>query len=453
MQIDHMEPPRVAVIDDEPIVCREIKRTLEKDHCLVETFSEGESALRRMDQASFDLVVCDLMLPGADGLHVLRKTKERNPNTEFIIITGHSSVDSAIEAIQSGAFHYVTKPVKQAVLRALAGQALEKVRLVKEKEVLKKALYSQGRQKDLIGNSGAMQAVFRLIKKLSPLTCNVLIQGESGTGKELVAKALHFNGPRREMPFVPFNCGGFTEELIANELFGHEKGAFTGAVNIKIGLLEAAQRGTLFLDEIGEMPPSMQVKLLRFIQERSFLRVGGTRPVEVDVRIIAASNQNLLEAVKEKKFREDLYYRLNVVLISIPPLRQRLDDIPVFLGHVLARYSHAFGKEVTGVEPEVLDVLQNYPYPGNVRELENIVEHAVALADGRTIRLKDLPSDLQRFSVKSLDTRGRPSLEENERDYIRQVLIETNYQRAVTAQILKIPRTTLWRKMKRLGLD
>jgi len=448
-----MDPFRVALVDDDPIACREMKRSLQKDRYLVETFSDGESALNRMKQAPFDLVVCDLKLPGQNGLQVLRETKERHPNTEFIIVTGHSSVDSAIEAIQSGAFHYVTKPIKQAVLRALASKALEKVRLVKEKEVLKKALYEKGNQKEIIGHSSAMQEVFRLIEKLSPLTCNVLIQGESGTGKELVARALHFKGPRREMPFIPFNCGGFTEELIANELFGHEKGAFTGALNIKIGLLEAAHRGTLFLDEIGEMPPSMQVKLLRFTQERSFLRVGGTRPVEVDARIIAASNVNLSEAVKDKKFREDLYYRLNVVLITIPPLRQRPDDIPVFLHHFLSRCSQVLGKEIAGLAPEVLEVLQNYPYPGNVRELENIVERAVALADERTIRLKDLPSDLQRLSVKSLEPREWPSLEEKEREYIRRVLMETDDQKALAAQILKIPRTTLWRKLKKHGLD
>jgi two-component system, NtrC family, response regulator AtoC len=449
---DRMEPFRVAVIDDEPIACREMKRALQKDHYLVETFPDGESALSRMNRISFDLVVCDLKLPGENGLQVLRRTKERSPDTEFIMVTGHSSVDSAIEAIQSGAFHYVNKPVRQAELRALVGKALEKVRLVREKEALKKALYSQGMEKEIIGHSPAMQEVFSLIQKLSPLTCNVLIQGESGTGKELVARALHFNGPRREMPFLPFNCGGFTEELIANELFGHEKGAFTGAANIKIGLLESAQKGTIFLDEIGEMPLSMQVKLLRFIQERSFLRVGGTRPVVVDVRIIAASNQSLLDAVKEKKFREDLYYRLNVVPISIPPLRQRLDDIPVLLRRFLSRYSHAFGKEITGAEPEVMEVLQNYPYPGNVRELENIVERAVALAEDSTIRLRDLPSDLQAFTVKSLETHRWPSLEEAEREYIRRVLIETKYQKSLAAKILKIPRTSLWRKMKRMGL-
>jgi two-component system, NtrC family, response regulator AtoC len=453
MEMVRMDPFRVALVDDDPIACREMKRSLQKDRYLVETFSDGESALNRMKQAPFDLVVCDLKLPGQNGLQVLRETKERHPNMEFIIVTGHSSVDSAIEAIQSGAFHYVTKPIKQAVLRALASKALEKVRLVKEREILKKALYEKGNQKEIIGHSSAMQEVFRLIEKLSPLTCNVLIQGESGTGKELVARALHFKGPRREMPFIPFNCGGFTEELIANELFGHEKGAFTGALNIKIGLLEAAHRGTLFLDEIGEMPPSMQVKLLRFTQERSFLRVGGTRPVEVDARIIAASNVNLSEAVKDKKFREDLYYRLNVVLITIPPLRQRPDDIPVFLHHFLSRCSQALGKEIAGLAPEVLDVLQNYPYPGNVRELENIVERAVALADERTIRLKDLPSDLQRLSVKSLEPRDWPSLEEKEREYIRRVLMETDDQKALAAQILKIPRTTLWRKLKKHGLD
>lgn len=445
--------PRIAVVDDEPIACREIKRGLEKGHYLVETFRDGESALKKMNRTFFDLVICDLKLPGLSGLQVLNETKKRHPQTEVIIITAYSTVETAIDAIRAGAFHYVTKPFKMEELRSLASRALERVQLVKEKEALKKALFSQPQYQDLIGHSRPMQEIFHLIKKVSSLNCNVLIQGESGTGKELVARALHFQGLRKEYPFISFNCGGFADELIANELFGHEKGAFTGALETKIGLLEAAHKGTIFLDEIGAMPPSMQVKLLRFVQERTLLRVGGIKPIPVDVRLIAATNQDLREAVDKGKFREDLYYRLKVVVISLPPLRERKDDIPLLIRRFLAKYSRGFGKEVSRVEPEAMEVLLNYPFPGNVRELENIIERAVALTDGPTIGTRDLPSDLQRLSIRNLEDQDWPSLEEKEREYIQQVLIKTQYKKQAAAQILRIPRTTLWRKMKRLGLS
>ena len=447
-----MDRPRVAVIDDEAIVCRELKRFLEEDQCLVETFAEGKAALARMRRVPFDLALCDLRLPGQSGLEVLRKIKTRHPRTEVIIITGYSSVDAAIEAIRSGAFHFVTKPVKAAEIRSLAGRAIEKVRLVKERETLKEALFSRGPAAEIIGHSQPMQEVFRLIEKVSPLTCNVLIQGESGTGKEMVASAIHFRGPRREGAFVSFNCGGFSEELIANELFGHEKGAFTGATERKIGLLEAAHQGTVFLDEIGEMPPTMQVKLLRFVQERNVRRVGGIKPVPVDVRLISASNQDLGQAVKEKTFRQDLFYRLNVVMISLPPLRLRRDDILPLAKHFLKKYSAAFGKSVTRLDPEALDILLQYPFPGNVRELENIVERSVALAEESTLHTRDLPPDLQQLSISRMDAQEWPSMEEKEREYIEQVLIKTHHNKAQAARILKIPRTTLWRKMKKLGL-
>jgi DNA-binding NtrC family response regulator len=443
--------PRVAVVDDEAIVCREIKRGLEKDRYLVETFLAGEPALNRMSQIPFDLVLCDLMLRDQSGLEVLKTIKDRFPQTEVIIITGYSSIDTAIEAIQAGAFHYVTKPLKMAGLKALAARAIEKVYLVKEKETLKKALNSQSRHPKIIGQSPLMQEVFHLIDKVASLLCNVLIHGESGTGKEMVAQAIHFQGPRRDQPFMSFNCGGFTEELIANELFGHEKEAFTGAADTKIGLLEAAHMGTVFLDEISAMPTSMQVKLLRFIQERTLLRVGGVKPIQVDARIIAASNQNLAETVTNKTFREDLFYRLNVVSITLPPLRDRKEDIPLLVRHFLAKYNKAFSKEVKGLAPNTMEVLLNYPFPGNVRELENIIERAVALTDESIISPYDLPPDLHRLAISGQN--AFPSLEIKEREYIRQVLTKTNYKKGLAAQILKIPRTTLWRKMKRLGLS
>jgi two-component system response regulator AtoC len=448
-----MDRFRIAVIDDEPIVGREVKRGLSKGPYVVETFLDGESALRRFEDVPFDLVLCDLRLPGLSGLDVLKWVRRRRPQSEVILITAYGSVDSAIEAIRSGAFHYVTKPIKMAELRLLVSRALDKVTLVREKEALKEALFSQSRPAEIIGNSKAMLEVFRLIDKVVPLDSNVLIHGESGTGKEMVARALHQRSPRKDRPFVSFNCGGFTEELITNELFGHEKGAFTGATETKIGLLEAAHKGTIFLDEIGEMPLSMQVKLLRFVEERTLLRVGGVKPLPVDVRLIAASNQDLREMVQVRAFREDLYYRLNVVLITLPPLRARQDDIPLLIRPFLQKYSRAFGKEVNGVSSEVLDILSRYPFPGNVRELENIIERAVALTDENEISAHDLPSDLRELSMSSPETQTWLPLEEKEKRYIQEVLVRTNYRKSLAAEILGVPRTTLWRKMKRYGLE
>ena len=449
-----MERFRIAVIDDEAIIGREIKRGLSKEpHYEVETFLDGESALQRLEQMGFDLILCDLRLPAMSGLDVLHTARKRLNHCEVIVITAHGSVDSAIDAIRAGAFHYVTKPVKMADLRLLVKRALEKVTLVREKEALKEALFSQNRPAEIIGNSKAMLTVFRLVEKVAPLDSNVLIQGESGTGKEMIARALHQRSGRRQQPYVSFNCGGFTEELITNELFGHEKGAFTGATETKIGLLEAAHRGTIFLDEIGEMPATMQVKLLRFVEERTLLRVGGIKPLPVDVRLVAASNQDLKEMVKAHTFREDLYYRLNVVMIPLPPLRARPDDIPLLIRCFLEKYSRAFGKEMKGVSSEVLDILSRYPFPGNVRELENIIERAVALSDEPEISARDLPSDLRELSMRSIEAAPRLTLAEMERKYIQEVLIKTNYRKSLAAEILGLPRTTLWRKMKQHGLE
>jgi two-component system response regulator AtoC len=268
----------------------------------------------------------------------------------------------------------------------------------------------------------------------------------------MVARALHQRGSRKDQPFVSFNCGGFTEELITNELFGHEKGAFTGATETKVGLLEAANKGTIFLDEIGEMPLSMQVKLLRFVEERSFLRVGGVQPISVDLRLIAASNRDLKELAAAGAFREDLYYRLNVVIIPLPPLRARSDDIPLLIRHFLDKYSKTFGKQIEGVSSEVLEILSRYPFPGNVRELENIIERAVALTDETELSTRDLPSDLRELSISSLDPQACLSLEEKEKQYITEILIKTNHNKSLAAEILGLPRTTLWRKMKRYHL-
>ncbi len=447
-----MSGVRIAVVDDEPITCREIARILTRQEHQVETFLDGASALERLSEAPFEVMICDLRLPDMDGLHVLAEVKQRWPAVEVIILTAYSSVDTAVEAIHLGAFHYVTKPIKGGQLQELVGRAVHKARLSSRRRAAQDGLGCHPFQSMIIGESAAMRKVLALIEKVAPLNCNVLLQGESGTGKEMVAKAIHVGGPRRDNPFIPFHCGSFADDLVPNELFGHEKGAFTGATERKIGLLEAGHRGTVFLDEIATMPAGMQVKLLRFIQERSLLRLGGTEQVQVDVRLIAASNKDLKVASEAGAFRRDLYYRLNVVDITLPPLRERMGDVPILARHFLAECSEAFGKHVDEIAPDTMSILSHYPFPGNVRELENIIERAVALADGPTILPKDLPPDLQQLSINSVGGQRWMTLAEKERQYIQQVLVKTAFNRAEAARVLSISRTTLWRKMKQLGL-
>ncbi len=447
-------PMRVAIVDDEPIACREIERGLSRRADYeIESFGDGETFVQRMKTTHVDLLLCDLKLPGMDGMEVLSTVKKRSPDTEVIIFTGFGSIETAVEAVQAGAFHFLVKPVKMDLLFSLSQRALKAVQLVRETEALKKALIKQSQEQFLIGHSPAIQEVLQMIDKVKSLNCNVLIQGESGTGKELVARALHFLGARRKMPFIAFSCGGFADDLITNELFGHEKGAFTGAGGTKAGLLESADKGTIFLDEIGMMPPNMQVKLLRFIQERNLLRVGGTKPISVDARLIAAGNHDLKKEVELNNFREDLYYRLNVVSIILPPLRHRKEDLPLLIQHFLTRYNKQFKKEVSGVDKKAMAVLNQYPFPGNVRELENIVERGVALTENKYIGCQDLPRDLMELSFTSVDESQLESLEEVEKKYIEKVLEQTAFNKGKAAQILKLPRTTLWRKMKKYRLE
>jgi two-component system response regulator AtoC len=328
---------RIAVIDDEITVCRRLKPALEKDGYAVESFQKTRPFWRRMIQEPFNIIFLDLKLPDVNGMDVLARIKKRYDNVEVIIITGYGSIDSAISAIKKGAYHYVTKPFKLDEIRLLARSAKEKIGLREENRRLRETVNGQEVMKGFIGTSSAMQEIFAMIKKVAIVNCNVLLQGESGTGKELVSRSIHRLSPRKNRPFISFNCGGFTEELICNELFGHEKGAFTGASVTKIGLIESADGGTLFLDEIGEMPPSMQVKLLHVIQEKQILRVGGNKPVNLDIRLIAASNKDIKKATAEGSFREDLFFRLNVVSLRLPRLCERKDDIPMLVSYFIEK--------------------------------------------------------------------------------------------------------------------
>jgi DNA-binding NtrC family response regulator len=443
---------KVVVVDDERIVCDRLSDSLGAAGYSVEAFTDPEEALTRLLAEAVDIVLADLKMHGLTGLDILGRVKARWPECEVIIITGYASVDTAIEAMKKGAYDYLPKPFRLAEVKALVGKAAERVRLLSENRRLRQELKSRY-AKPILGKSAAMQRVLEMIERVAPVDCNVLIQGETGTGKELVARAIHYSSPRAERPFVSFNCGAFTDELVANELFGHEKGAYTGAAALKVGLLEAAAGGTVFLDEVTEMSLASQVKLLRAVQEKEILRVGGHKPVSLDARFIAATNQDVKKAVAQGRFREDLYYRLNVVSIHMPTLAERSEDIPLLAQHFLERYATAFGKGVKGFSREVLRLLKSYPFPGNVRELENVIERAVALETSQLISEESLPADLREYTVESSRSPGGMArLEEREREHIQRTLELTGGHRGKAAEILGVPRTTLWRKLKKYGL-
>ena len=446
------EKIRLAVIDDEPIVCQRLRQIFRKGPFEIETFGEGDAALRRMAEQPFHLVLSDIRLPDRDGLEVLKQIKKEFPRTQVILITGYATLDQAVEAVKTGAFYYLAKPFTPDQVSAIVNRAVEHLQLSGENQKLREALAKNHSFDGIVGISAQRKELLQAISKVSRIDCNVLIQGESGTGKELVARSIHHHSQRQAYPFVDLNCGGFSEDLIANELFGHEKGAFTGADSTKIGLMEAAQGGTLFLDEIEEMPLSMQVKLLRVIQERKLFRLGGIKPISLDIRLISATNRELEKEVKEGRFREDLFYRLKVVIIKVPPLRERKEDIPVLINYFIEKFNRAYKKKVRGFSREALEILMRYSFPGNVRELENIVASALALSEGDLIGPPDLPEDLKQFEVESVGGEQWPSWEEQEKTYIRKILESTQYNKLKTAGILKMSRTTLWRKLIKYGL-
>lgn len=451
---------RIAVIDDERIVGIRLKKALEKPgevvrdgSCTVAPFVAVAPFFEQLAAKGFHLVFTDLRMPEMDGMTVLEQIKKQSPETQVIVITGYSTIDSAIEAIKKGAYHYSVKPLKLDEIRLLAKNAVEKIRLQSENRSLRDAIARRDSLDNIVGTSPAMQEVFAVTRKVAAVDCNVLIQGRSGTGKELVARAIHNLSHRKNSLFVSFNCGGFTEELISSELFGHEKGAFTGASTAQIGLIESGAGGTVFLDEIGEMPQSMQVKLLHVIQEKRIFRVGGIRPIDLDIRIVAATNRDLKKEVEAGNFREDLFYRLNVVNIQMPTLAERRDDIPLLISNFIETFNNVFGKKVKGLSPQALEILLHYDFPGNVRELKNIIERAVALTDQSRIQVADLPPDLQNLDFKTFETLEMETLEEMEKRYITTILQRTNYNRHLTAKILGLPRTTLWRRLKEYGID
>ncbi len=446
---------QILVVEDESIARRNLVHVLEKEGYIVVPAASGVEALDLIKSTEFDLVITDLKMGEVDGMTVLTQSRKRNPLTEVILVTGYATVDSAVKAMKSGAYHYIAKPFKIDAIRKVVAEAILKRRLLLENMQLKEKLASADHAPLIIGESPAMKAVMKTLNQIAPALSNVLVFGESGTGKELAARRIHSLSPRARKPFVAFNCGSFTEELMANELFGHEKGAFTGANREKAGLLESADGGTVFLDEIGDMPLTMQIKLLRVIQEGEVLRVGGVRPLSVDVRFVAATHRDLNEDIQQGLFRQDLYYRLNVITLRMPPLCDRDGDIPLLANFFLSLKARAMEKQVRAIHPDAMSLLCRYGWPGNVRELENVIERGVALATGNTFLSDDLPDHMKNLTIETYrQPNGEiPTLYEQERRYISWVLAKCDGNKTQAASIMGIDRVSLWRKLKRFDIS
>ena len=447
---------RILVIDDEDSIREYLSMMLEREGYEVRASADGKKAIKLNSQDEFDVVVTDIQLPGMSGIEILSSLKESDPTVPVIIVTGHASQESAIEALNLGAFYYLLKPVSNEELKQVVRNALEMRRLRDENTELERALRVSG-EREMIGGSEEIHAVFDLVGRVATTSSTVLLYGESGTGKELVARAIHARSARADKRFVTINCGAMPETLLESELFGHVKGSFTGAVRDKRGLFVVAEGGTFLLDEVSETSTATQVKLLRVLQEREVVPVGGTKPVNVDVRVIAATNADLDKMMAEGKFRKDLYYRLNVIPITIPPLRERRSDIPLLVNHFLERLT---GGDKT-VSEGAMEILLSYDWPGNVRELENIMERAVILSDGSDVTVDDLNVSIFPERMRKKARVASPgglgisglTLDEVEQRYLLQTLEETDWKKKSAAEILGINPSTLYRKLQRYGMD
>jgi DNA-binding NtrC family response regulator len=450
-----MHKTNILVVDDEKDICRALNIILSKEGYAVKEAYNGEQAVDLLKQQSFDIVMTDIKMEKMDGFEVLRQSQQISPETTVVMMTAFASVGSAVEAMRAGAADYITKPFINDEIRLTIKRLVEGRDLRTENQILRQELSQRCISfKNIIGSSEAMQKVFSVMEKVVPSKANVLITGESGTGKGLVAQAIHESGPRMDKPFISINCGAIPENLLESELFGHKKGAFTSAVDDKKGLIPMAHEGTLFLDEIGELPSSLQVKLLHVIQTKELTPVGDTRVVTVDVRIIAATNADLMQRVKEGRFREDLFYRLNVIEIHMPPLRERRDDIPILIKHYLAMFSREAGKNILDIDYEATKAMLAYDWPGNIRELRNTLERAVVLTEGETVTLDDLPDKFRAIDVEGISLSSlRQALDDFEREYIRRSLTENKGNKESTAVKLGIDLATLYRKLKKLKVE
>ncbi len=453
----------ILIVDDEKNYTLILSTVLEEEGFEPLTANSAQDALHILENSDIDLVLTDMKMPGMDGMELLESVKEKDPELPVIMMTAYGTVEKAVEAMQKGAYNYILKPFDNESLIVYVKKATEMYRMVKENRHLRSSMASQYSFGNIIGKSKAMQNVFDTIRKIAPATATVLIEGENGTGKEMVAKSIHYNSPRRDKPFIAINCSALSEHLLESELFGHEKGAFTGAVSMKKGRFELANGGTLFLDEIGELSQSLQVKLLRVLQERVFERVGGTKTIVVDIRIIAATNKVLKEEVEKGNFREDLFYRLNVLHIVLPPLRERAEDIRLLVEHFMEKYAKERRPDippVKGIDQEVERLFYEYGWPGNVRELENVIERAMILCPGDRIQVSDLPKNFKKNAYTTLHMEGIPAsaglsetLAEVEKSMIKRALDMTDNVQARAAKMLGIGKSGLNQKIKKYRLN
>lgn len=443
---------RLLIVEDEETLCDSLKRVFTKDGYEVDIAYSAESALRAIDEKSFDLIITDIILPNISGIEFLKRCNEQNPDQIVIIMTAYASLETAVEALRAGAYDYVTKPIMHEEIKGIVRNALRERRLRAENILLKKQLEERYDFGNIVGQSNIITSLIGEVKKIADSRSNVLLLGETGTGKELIARAIHYNSSRRNKPFVPINCSAIPESLLESELFGYAKGAFTGAASTKRGLFEEADGGTIFLDEIGDLSQSLQAKLLRVIDDHEIRQLGSVHSKKVDIRMVTATNRDILKAVNEGSFREDLYYRINVISIKLPTLRERKEDIPVLTKHFLNKYAHEIGKPVRYIDETAMRYLTDYNWPGNVRELQNIIERAVLITDSNTVSSEHLPEGLRlsdSFVSKSLDS--ALSIE----DYAKELVLK--YQSSLNEQklsaMLGISRKALWEKRKKWRLS
>jgi DNA-binding NtrC family response regulator len=436
----------ILIVDDEESVRDSLYNWFIEDGYRVECAENSTKALSILESDNFDIVLADIKMPGMDGLEMLKRIKTLRKDSIVIIMTAFATVDTAVQALKDGAFDYVTKPFDPDDLSHLIRNASKQISLIEENEILKEKVGSLENIEDLVGNSEAMKQVFREIESVAQSSASVIITGESGTGKELVARAIHANSPRKFFPMVSVHCGALSESLLESELFGHEKGAFTGAVYNRKGRFEMADSGTIFLDEIATISAKMQVELLRVLETKSFVRVGGNKEITSDFRVICATNRDLKTMVEKGLFREDLFYRLNVVNIDVPPLRERIEDIPLLVEYFIRKYCASMNRPAMTIETAALKRLEEFPFPGNIRELENMIERAIVVGNGKKISLKDLPLG------KTVVNTTVESLDDLEKNHIFQILAKYNWNISVSAKALKVDRVTLYNKIKKYGL-
>jgi len=450
-----MDKTNILVVDDEKDICRALNIILSKEGYAVTEAYNGEQAVDLLKKLTFDIIMTDIKMDKMDGFEVLKQAQSLAPGSSVVMMTAFASVGSAVEAMRKGAADYITKPFINDDIRLTIKRIVESRELQMENQILRQELSQRCISfKNIIGTSDAIQKVFSVMEKVIPSKANILITGESGTGKGLVAQAIHESGPRMDKPFISINCGAIPENLLESELFGHKKGSFTSAIEDKKGLITMANSGTLFLDEVGELPSSLQVKLLNVIQNKELTPVGDTRVIAVDIRIIAATNADLMQRVKDGRFREDLFYRLNVIEIRIPSLRERKDDIPLLIKHYLQVFNDEAGKKIKDIDYEAMQAMLAYDWPGNIRELRNTLERAVVLAEGDVVTLHDLPDKFRSLDLEGIATSSlRQALDDYEREYIRRSLAENRGNKEATATRLGIDLATLYRKLKKLRID